>query len=242
MAIATTAAVAAGLLLGAAVSVRYRDEIGFLLRRYVIAWRGLPPPEAVPGYRERTGIFAISARRADIVMLGDSLTAAVEWAEMFPERIIVNRGVAGDTLAGMRARLASVMAPRPHTVVVLAGSNDIGLMRPVAEIAADFRALVNDLLAAGVRVVVISTLPVGLSYRGMLTPATFNAHVRDLNSRLVAEFRQQSRVRFIDLASELGPNGMLEDRFTTDGSHLTATAYRLWCNRLSAEFAARPPP
>src|SRR5215475_6172002 len=60
----------------------------------------------------------------DVVMLGDSITAQGEWANILPRRRILNLGVGGDTSAGLLNRLRDVIALKPRIVLVMIGLND----------------------------------------------------------------------------------------------------------------------
>lgn len=59
------------------------------------------------------------------VMLGNSLTERGAWAEYFPEAHVINRGIGGDCVAGMAARLDSIVAGRPRAIFLMAGVNDL---------------------------------------------------------------------------------------------------------------------
>ena len=118
------------------------------------------PPAARSSYwRERTSFFEAFARQADVVMIGDSLTDAAEWREMFPDRIIVNRGIDSDTTDGVLARLDSVLSLKPQEAFIMIGVNDFAAGRDVAGVFADYRAIVSRLEQSGAKVFVQSTLP-----------------------------------------------------------------------------------
>ena len=64
-----------------------------------------------------------SAHR-DVVVLGDSLTERGEWWELL-DRPVANRGIAGDTVENVRARLDDIIALEPRVLFVLVGVNDL---------------------------------------------------------------------------------------------------------------------
>ena len=69
-------------------------------------------------------------------MLGDSLTAQREWNAMLGEPLVANRGIDGDTAAGVLARIGDNADFRGDTVVIWIGTNDVlqgGAAGPVAE-------------------------------------------------------------------------------------------------------------
>ena len=63
-----------------------------------------------PLYIERTSLFQeLEIPSKSIVFLGDSLTDRAEWAEFFPDKRIINRGVGGDTTEGVLNRLDEII-------------------------------------------------------------------------------------------------------------------------------------
>ncbi len=110
-----------------------------------------PPPLAIP------------ADAPTVAFLGDSLAAGLHLArhEAFPAVLqrrlaaagrpfrLVNAGVSGDTTAGGRERVGWLLAQRPDVVVVELGANDGLRGQPVEGIAANLRAIVADVRAAG---------------------------------------------------------------------------------------------
>src|SRR3954451_1058356 len=61
-----------------------------------------------PYYRTRLDFFRQTVGDADVVMLGDSITEGIDWHELFPHVRILNRGIGGDTSAGVLNRLDEV--------------------------------------------------------------------------------------------------------------------------------------
>jgi acyl-CoA thioesterase I len=90
--------------------------------------------------------------RVRVVCLGDSLTEASDvppgqaWHALAAERLaaeFLNRGVAGDTTAGLLSRLyPEVIAERPQAVVLLAGANDLWWGVDLSVIQANLFAMV----------------------------------------------------------------------------------------------------
>lgn len=194
--------------------------------------------EAPGGYRERVELFAAFGRTADVVMLGDSHTSLLEWREALPRRAIINRGIAGDSVSGVHARVAGVLQLAPRVVVVMIGINDIRNGRRAAPVAADYRRLIDALLApAGQsqrkpRLVVVSTLPVassdGVAVAGV---AETNRRVAAVNAD-IAKYAVERGQTFLDLAKILAPDGTMPEALTTDGLHLAAPAYATWITML----------
>ncbi|MBO0982615.1 GDSL-type esterase/lipase family protein [Rathayibacter sp. SD072] len=158
------------------------------------------------------------------VFLGDSITEGGAWHEWFPEHHVVNRGIGGDTTAGVLQRLSPVTACEPETIFLLIGTNDLGLGRSVDETAAGTRAIIQQLRqdAPDARLVLQSVLP---------RRAKFADRIRALNLhyRTIAK---TSGSDFLDLWPALAAGDELRADATLDGLHLTGTAYREWVGML----------
>ena len=117
------------------------------------------------------GVFSPSASAADgpirtIIAFGDSLTSGygLPPADAFPVKLeaalrarghavrVINAGVAGDTTAGGRARLAWMLADKPDAVILELGANDGLRGLDPAETLANLRAIMEQLKAANLPV------------------------------------------------------------------------------------------
>lgn len=110
--------------------------------------------------------------RARILALGDSLTAGygLAAADSFPTRLeaalrragqdvrVINAGVSGDTTAGGRARLGWTLAGAPGYAVVALGANDVLRGVDPAESFRNLDAILTELRARGVRVLLAGML------------------------------------------------------------------------------------
>ncbi|HZV20619.1 MAG TPA: GDSL-type esterase/lipase family protein, partial [Hyphomicrobiales bacterium] len=75
---------------------------------------------------QRLGMFSLSKiTSAPVVMLGDSLTKRAQWAEITGCPFLANRGIGGDTSAGVLSRLEESLKLRPRAVFLMIGINDI---------------------------------------------------------------------------------------------------------------------
>ena len=79
----------------------------------------------VPAQKMRASQFDLLPRpQAHVVFLGDSITEHGNWNEWFPATPLVNRGISGDTTAGVLARLDTAI-DNPLAVFLLIGTNDL---------------------------------------------------------------------------------------------------------------------
>lgn len=184
-------------------------------------------PERTPYWRERTSLFHTFGRMADVVMLGDSLTDGAEWQEMFPDQLIVNRGIDSDTTDGVLARLDDILGLKPKVVFVMIGINDFAdTSRSVDVVFATYQSIVSRLERGGTRVIVQSTLPCNEARGVWKSCSTINGRIRQLNARLAT--LASAHVSYVDLTSALAANSGLRDEFTYDGVHLNGEGYRRW--------------
>lgn len=174
-----------------------------------------------------TILEALPRREGGTVFLGDSLTDRGEWAELFGDATIQNRGVAGDTTRDILARLPGVVASRPARVLLLAGVNDLAAGEPVPAIAERYGAVVAALRegAPGARVLCQSVLPVR---EGLAPKAITNRAILELNEA-IARVAAERGCAYVDVrAALLDDSGQLAARFTLDGLHLTGAGYSAW--------------
>jgi lysophospholipase L1-like esterase len=200
--------------------------------------RHLPPWRPAPGLRERSRNDLLHALAAgpvthrDVVVVGDSLTEHGEWWELL-ERPIANRGVAGDTVEAVRARLDDVAALDPRVVFVLVGINDLLAGASPEALAARHAALIAALRGRlpRARIVVESLLPIRdelVARDAELTSAT----VRRANE-LCRRGAAAASADWLDLHARLAdPDGELDPRYSSDGLHLSGAGYRAWAAAL----------
>src|SRR4051794_5029059 len=178
-----------------------------------------------PFYREQTGFFTLFQTKANIVMLGNSLTGRMQWNELLERTDVVNRGIGSDITGGYVQRLNSVINTHPRICFIEGGSNDIDMHISNRDIVANLNAIVNRLLENKIIPVIVLTTYVSSKYPGY---AHYNEQIKSLNTA-VSQFFNKRHVQLIDLNASLSGNNTLRDEFTIDdGIHLTAKAYLVW--------------
>ncbi len=171
-------------------------------------------------------ILEQSPGRVSIVMLGNSITEnGGDWNARLGRNDIRNSGQGGYTTGQLCWLLDScVIKVKPEYCFIMAGINDLSLGIPVEKTYADYKAIVDTLLARDIRPIVQSTLHQKGNPGG-------NARVDYLNHLLEA-YCNEKDILFIDLNRVMtDQNGLLED-FTTDGTHLTEKGYEVWTEKL----------
>ncbi len=165
-------------------------------------------------------------RDGPVTFVGDSLTAQGDWQAAFPDRVVFNQGVSGDTSFQLMARLPEIRRTGAGTYLVMVGINDIVWGYDPGRIAGRIQWLRTGLqIGTGARVIVQSTIPCARFRCG----AEGVARVADLNQRLA----QQTPARdYVDLTPVMADGDGLKRAYTEDGVHLNAAGYARWQARL----------
>jgi len=204
------------------------------------AWtKGAKKP--LPAYLDRQSLFEQLPHTQDaIVFLGDSMVSSCEWAELFGNPQIKNRGIAGDTPQDLLRRLSQVTAGKPKKIFLMVGINSLGDnnrdLKKVTTIAGYYREILAQIQTQtpDTQVFVQSVLPVNnalwaksrlLEKKGKIT--VDDDQVRQLNRELEALAREFG-YRYIDLYSLFVQKNQLDTRYTHDGLHLNGVGYLAW--------------
>ncbi|WP_163830946.1 GDSL-type esterase/lipase family protein [Spartinivicinus ruber] len=171
-------------------------------------------------YNRKVSFFSTYTVNARNVMLGDSITDDAEWHELLPGYSIVNRGIAGDTIAGTLNRL-DVIPSDTKQVFLMLGTNDIIRRTPFDEMVKNYQIILARLQARGITPIIQSTLFFGERFK------PFNLTVTRLNDELLA-LAKNFGIQYIDLNERLAPDGVLEAKYTIDGIHLYGAGYIQW--------------
>ncbi len=168
----------------------------------------------------------------DVVFLGDSITWGGSWHELFPDSAVKNRGIGGDTSAGVLARLDQIVAGKPSQLFLLIGTNDpmIGVSQDtIVDNIVTIVARVND-KSPGTQVFVQSLLPRSAGYR---------ERIEALNSRLQATVADQAV--WIDLYPlMLDADGSIADKYSNDELHLHGAGYQVWSETIRHLIRSTP--
>ena len=105
-----------------------------------------------PDRRLKAALQAAFPAKANVVMVGDSLTDLPDWTALFANARIANYGISGDTTDGALRRLDPILSTGARTAFVMLGINDIHTGVPAATTIANFRRLIDTLRTAGMSV------------------------------------------------------------------------------------------
>lgn len=181
--------------------------------------------------RKRTLFEVLPVVSSDIVFLGNSITDGCEWAELFNNRHIKNRGISGDRSDWLLERLDPIIEGHPKKLFLMIGINDLAAGVAPDQIVANVARLIDRFRAESrwTKIYVQSILPVnGVDLPGYERRGAYAALIVPTNKRLEA-LCDEKEVTYLDVWGALADeNGNLDKRYTLDGLHLTGDAYLVW--------------
>ena len=184
-------------------------------------------------FRKRSLFDVLPIRANDIVFLGNSITDGCEWAELFDNRHVKNRGISGDRSGWMLERLDPIVKGRPKKLFLMIGTNDLSAGRTPEQIAGDIAKIVARFRDGSPRtkIYVQSILPVN----GQLTDEKRRDFYERKNgmivetNRLIEQVCGEMQVPYVDLYSAMvDGEGRLDKRYSGDGLHLRGAGYLVW--------------
>lgn len=188
---------------------------------------------AQKGYeRQRRDLFdVLPVRSNDIIFLGDGLTDGCEWAELFDNRHIKNRGIRGDRSEWLLERLDTLIAGHPKKLFLMIGTNDLAAGVAPARIVEHVRRLIDRFRTESrwTKLYVQSILPVnGRSFDRYAEHYARAAQIVETNRQLAA-LCEELQVVYLDVyAALVDSNGDLNAAYTDDGLHLLGEGYQVW--------------
>ncbi len=187
---------------------------------------------AQPGYHgQRVSLFEeLPGDPTDIIFLGNSITDGGEWAELFQDLRVKNRGISGDETPGVLNRLGTILEQHPAKLFLMIGINDLASGRGVPEIAANLDSILSRIQrgSPGTLVFLQSVLPVNPTFGAFPNHTNKSREISQLNWQL-RRLAHLHHVEYIDLWSDFqDAAGFLDSSCTNDGLHLTGTGYQRW--------------
>lgn len=185
--------------------------------------------QGVPFRRHRyDGFKTHKLTSENIVFLGNSITNMHEWWEAFGNANIVNRGVNGAETPIMLEHLEATLAGRPKKIFFMMGTNDLGTrgMNDPAFVAKSVRTALRRCK---------NESPETEVYFQSILPCTTNG-VKDvkhipITNDSIKKLCQEYGATYIDLYDDL--TDIANRKISYDGTHLTMSGYRTWCNKIA---------
>ncbi len=161
----------------------------------------------------------------DVAFIGDSLTAGYDVKAYYPEYLVTNRAIGGETTYGLRDRLAvSVLDLKPKVCVMLIGGNNPDTMFEDYE---DMLITFQQQMPS-TKIVLISHAPTSGEQWGHrnVTFAYNNVKIKLLADKYHCEY--------VDIYSPMLDleTGEMKDEYTVDGAHFTTAGYAVYTAQL----------
>ena len=170
----------------------------------------------------------------DIIFLGNSITAGVDWMELLGRTDVRNRGISGDITFGVLERLNEVTEGRPAKVFILIGINDISRNVPDSFIVNNYQKIMQRIKkeSPSTKIYFQTLLPVNNEFTQFKNHYNKDEHILHMNEEL-KKLAAKEKITLIDLYPHfLNAEKKLDKKYTIDGLHLNADGYKVWADIL----------
>ncbi len=161
-----------------------------------------------------------------ILFMGSSSIVGWNTKKWFPERVTVNRGFGGSTIADTIHFVDRITIPyAPKAIVFYAGDNDIAKKTTPEQVLADYQTYVKKVHAA---------LPETRLYYVAIKPSikrwSLWPQMKEANGLVAKYCATDKRLTYVDIAAvTLGADGKPDPAvFKKDGLHLNDEGYKRW--------------
>lgn len=178
----------------------------------------------------------------NIICMGDSITygfglddLSLRWSDQTAARTghtLLNRGVSGDTTAGMLARCQTEVFPhKPNALVLLGGINDISITGQYRTALANVISIFRQADRLSIPLILGIPLPVSATLcPPVWDPSQDMAHIAALGEEyaaLLRRYAEEQSIRIADFrAAFLDAEGKVMDGLLSDGLHPNAEGHR----------------
>lgn len=196
-----------------------------------LAQSGSKKPDFGAYYYHRKSLFeALPNAENEIIWLGDSITDGNQWAELFGNPRMKNRGISGDITDGVLYRLGEVTESKPAKVFIMIGVNDFARDRSVDYVLKNYEKMVDRIRADSpdTEIYIQSILPVNDAFPQFPSHTDETADIRAANERL-KKLAAEKGATYINLFDDMSIAGnKLNPDYTEDGLHLNGKGYLVW--------------
>lgn len=171
--------------------------------------------------------------KGDYVFLGNSITAAGNWAKLLDLPQAKNRGISGDITFGLLERLDEVIEGKLAKLFVLIGINDISRDIPDSVILANYKRIIKRVRKGSpkTQIYFYTLLPVNASFERFKRHYGKDQHILWLNKEI--KKLAAKKVDIIDLYPHFTDEDQrLKAELTKDGLHLIPEGYKVWAEVL----------
>lgn len=182
-------------------------------------------------YQRRSLFEVLPVLSSDIVFLGNSITDGCEWAELFNNRHVKNRGISADRSGWLLDRLDPIIEGHPKKLFLLIGTNDLAAGVTPEEIVANVAKLIDRFRneSRWTKIYVQSILPVNGKDFSKYKNHYAHSHLIVPTNKKLEALCDEKEVTYLDVWGALADHdGKLDKRYTNDGLHLMGEGYLVW--------------
>jgi len=185
-------------------------------------------PEFSTYYYQKKSLFeSLPDTKREIIFLGNSITDGGEWAELFKNEKIKNRGISGDITDGVLYRLDEVVSSKPDKIFIMIGINDLARGKTPDYVLVNYSKILAKIkeTTPGTEVYIQSVLPVNDEFGMFVNHTNKSKEIIEVNKGL-KKMAVNFEYTFIDLTNTFSDSkGKLKKEFSNDGLHLMGEAY-----------------
>lgn len=182
-------------------------------------------------YEQKVSLFNLLPKtKNEIIFLGNSITDIGEWAEIWQNKNVKNRGISSDITFGVLARLGNVLLSKPAKLFIMIGINDIARNIPDSIILKNYQKIIDQIKKQSPKTLIYfqSILPTNNNFTEYKNHQNKNEHILFVNIALQMICAEEQIV-YVDLYNEfIDTNGKLNSLYTNDGLHLNGVGYMKW--------------
>jgi len=182
-------------------------------------------------YHKKEHFETLPKSKKDIIFLGNSITDNCEWAELFGNPHIKNRGIGGDDTDGILERLSDITSGQPAKIFLMIGTNDLAFGKTVNYITSNYRKIITRIRQESPRTKI---------YIQSILPTDDAIHTNRKNTDIILineglqDIAREFSIPYIDLfGAFMTENNKLNKEYSLDGLHLNGKGNLLWKNMIA---------
>lgn len=214
-----------------AVALTMVMSVQFALAETPSAKTAPAPKKYTELYYQRASLFdVLPVDSNSIVMLGNSLTHGCEWHELFGMPNVLNRGINGDIVQGIRERIEPIVKGHPKKIFLLSGVNDVSHNLTADSIVEAFGSLISYIReqTPETQLYVESLLPINNSFKRYKNIFGKEQVIRDINAKLEGVVKSKGATWINVYPAFCDEESNLRSDLTNDGLHLLGPGYMIW--------------
>jgi len=177
-------------------------------------------------YHKKENFETFPDTENEIIFLGNSITDGCEWAELFQNPNIKNRGIGGDDTDGILERLDEVTNSKPAKIFIMIGTNDLAFGKNVEYIVENYKKIISNIQETSpqTKIYIQSELPTDDAIHNTRK----NSDLIAINNQLI-EISKENNLIYIDLFSLfVNDQNKMNPKYSLDGLHINGEGYLLW--------------